>query len=144
MKNSSTIQSTPIAEIMTKKVTCVSPHQEIAAVKRIYEEKEFHHHIPVTEDGVLVGMVSLVDFMYHIKGAGLSNNQPIYQELKVKDIMSVHPHSITVDASIGEVAEVLARGDFRGLPVVDRLGKVVGIVTTADVIRYFLGKVEVL
>ena len=56
-----------ISTIMTKNVVCVSPNQKILDVKHIFEKKHFHHHIPVTENNKLMGMISLIDFMYKIK-----------------------------------------------------------------------------
>ncbi len=131
------MKATPISEIMTKNVVCVSPDQNLLDVKHIYEKKKFHHHIPVTEEGKLVGMVSLVDFMYRIKGAGLDDGNAIYRELCVKDIMTPSPFFRTSETTVEDVAEELAKGNYRAIPIVDDY-KVVGIVSTADIIRFFL------
>jgi CBS domain-containing protein len=122
---------------MTKNVVCVSPKQKIIDVKHIYEKRKFHHHIPVVEDDKLVGMVSLIDFMYKIGGAGLDDRNDVYTNLTVKDIMTTHPHFASADASIEEIARELAKGNYRAIPIV-REEKVVGIVSTADVIKYFI------
>ncbi|WP_411895527.1 HPP family protein [Winogradskyella sp. A2] len=130
-----------IKEVMTKNVVCISPDQFLLDVKHIYEKKEFHHHIPVVENDKLVGMVSLVDFMYHISGAGLSDNHQVYKTLKVKDIMSPNPFYVNTDATVKEVATVLKEGRFRAIPVLDD-NKVIGIVSTADIIKHFLDLAE--
>lgn len=133
------MKTTPISSIMTKNVVCVSPHQKIVDVKHIYEKRNFHHHIPVTDNDRLVGMVSLVDFMYKIKGAGLDDNTAVYNELKVKDIMTLNPHSTNPSTSIESVAQELAKGNYHAIPIVEK-EKVVGIVSTADIIKFFLDK----
>lgn len=130
-----------ITEIMTKNVVCISPDQFLIDVKHIYEKKEFHHHIPVVENNKLVGMVSLVDFMYHISGAGLSDKHEVYKTLKVKDIMSSNPFFVNTDATVKEVASVLKEGRFRAIPVLEN-NKVKGIVSTADIIKHFLEMAE--
>ena len=122
---------------MTKNVVCVSPEQYLLDVKHIYEKKAFHHHIPVADQGKLVGMVSLVDFMYHIAGAGLNDDNSIYSELKVKNIMTQKPFFLTTSATIQEVAEVLAQGNYHAIPILEN-NTIVGIVSTADIIKYFL------
>ena len=66
-----------ITTLMTKNVVCVSPEQNLIDVKHIYEKKDFHHHIPVVENNKLIGMVSLIDFMYHISGAGINDDNKI-------------------------------------------------------------------
>ena len=131
------MKSAPISSIMTKNVVCVSPEQKIIDVKHIYEKKKFHHHIPVTEHGKLIGMVSLIDFMYKIKGAGLNDNNAIYNELVVKDIMTYKPYTVSPETSISEVAEEFAKGRYHAIPIVENQA-VVGIVSTADMIRFYL------
>jgi len=133
------LKSNSITAIMTKNVVCVSPEQQILDVKHIYEKKKFHHHIPVTENGKLVGMISLIDFMYHIEGAGIQDSHVVYTKLKVKDIMSEHPFYLTIDSTIEEVALVLAEGNYHAVPIVEK-EKVIGIVSTVDIIKYFLTK----
>lgn len=126
-----------VADVMTKKVVCVSPEQDLLDVKHIYEKKNFHHHIPVVENDKLVGIVSLVDFMYNISGAGLSDQNKVYTTLKVRDIMSANPFTLTADAPLKEVATVLSQGRYRAVPILEN-EKIVGIVSTADVIKHFL------
>jgi CBS domain-containing protein len=133
MKNNS------VTSIMTKNVVCVSTEQNLLDVKHIYEKKNFHHHIPVTQNEKLVGMISLVDFMYNISGAGISDDHIIYTKLKVKDIMTPKPFYLTTEASIEEVARILAEGNYHAVPIV-KDKKIVGIVSTADVINYFLNE----
>lgn len=131
------MKSAPISSIMTKNVVCVSPEQKIIDVKHIYEKKKFHHHIPVTDHGNLIGMVSLIDFMYKIKGAGLSDDNAIYNELTVKDIMTHKPYAISPETTINDVAEEFAKGRYHAIPIIENQA-VVGIVSTADMIRYYL------
>lgn len=126
-----------ITDVMTKNVVCIAPDQKLLDVKHIYEKKEFHHHIPVVENEKLIGMVSLIDFMYHISGAGLSDDHDVYKKLKVKDIMTKNPFFLTTEATLEEVSEVLMEGNYHAVPVLE-YGKVVGIVSTADVIKYLL------
>lgn len=126
-----------IDAIMTRDVICVTPEQKIIDVKHIYEKRKFHHHIPVVENDMLVGMVSLIDFMYRIKGAGLDDNNAVYHELTVRDIMTSPPFSLSSTASIDEVAEELTKGRYRAIPIVEEK-RVVGIVSTADVIKYYM------
>lgn len=133
------MKNTPIATIMTKDVICVSPEQKIIDIKHIYEKQDFHHHIPVTKDEKLVGMVSLIDFMYRIGGAGLDDNAPVYNQLKVHDIMTSNPVALNPSASIEKAAQILKEGNYHALPIVDG-DAVVGIVSTADLIRYFMEK----
>jgi len=122
---------------MTKNVVCVSPEQFLIDVKHIYEKKKWHHHIPVIENEALVGMVSLIDFMYHIAGAGISDDHKIYKELRVKDIMTQKPFYLTTSATIEDAAKVLTEGYYHAIPILEN-NKIVGIVSTVDIIKFFL------
>ncbi len=52
----------------------------------------------------------------------------------VKDIMTTAVITVTPDTSIRELVELLGRHNINGVPVVDEGGKLVGIVTEADVV----------
>jgi CBS domain-containing protein len=129
--------NTPVTSVMTRDVVSVEPSQFLIEVKHIFEKKNFHHHIPVTENNSLVGMITLTDFLYAIKNASLDDQSPVYHELKVKDIMRPHPVTISASATLKEAAEVLAKGEIHAIVVSDH-GALEGIISTADVIRYFL------
>ena len=131
------MESEKIATIMTKNVVSVSPNQKILDVKHIFEKKDFHHHIPVTENNKLIGMISLIDFMYRIEGAGLDDKNAVYDKLLVKDIMTSNPFFYYSNESIKTVAAELSKGRYRAIPIVDH-ERVVGIVSTADIIKYYL------
>lgn len=122
---------------MTREVQCVSPDQKLVDVKHIYEQENFHHHIPVVENDKLVGMVSLVDFMRKADKGGLFDDADVYQNTKVKDIMSLNPFFLYADDTIEQAAEILAKGMFHALPILEG-EKVAGIVTTADLIKFML------
>lgn len=124
---------------MTKDVVSVSPEQNLLDVKHIYEKKRWHHHIPVLDDDRLVGMVSLIDFMYNIVGAGINDDHEVYKKLKVKDIMTLKPFFLTTDASVEDVAKVLSTQYYHAVPILEK-DKLVGIVSTADIINYYLNK----
>lgn len=129
--------SAPISNLMTSNVKCVQPDQKIIDLKHIYEQQKFHHHVPVVKNDKLVGMVSLIDFMRAIHDATLDDNEEVYHTKSVKDIMTLNPVTSSESTSIQEVAELLAKGEFHSVVIADN-GTVKGIVTTADLIRFFL------
>ena len=127
----------PISEIMTTEVVTVTPTQKLVDIKHIFEKRDFHHHIPVAEKGVLKGVISLIDFLYAIKNASLDDDEMVYHKLLAKDIMREHPVTISEKATLKEVGEILAKGYVHAIVICDE-GLIKGIVSTADLIRYFL------
>jgi len=131
----------PVSMIMMAPVECVSPQDKILVIKHLYERQQFHRHFPVLEEGRLVGMVSLADYMHAIGDATLDDNEPVYSLKKVEDIMSSNPVTVSKDTSIADAGALLAKGEFSSIIVLDN-GRVSGIVTTTDLIRYFLKQSE--
>ena len=52
--------STPVSEVMTKEPDCVSPSMSVIDAMHMVNEKRFRH-LPLVEDGKLVGLVSSGD-----------------------------------------------------------------------------------
>ena len=55
--------------------------------------------------------------------------------LRLRDIMTTDVVSVPPDATLREVAEVLAERQVSGAPVVDG-GRVVGVITATDLVRF--------
>jgi CBS domain-containing protein len=55
-----------------------------------------------------------------------------------RDIMTRNVYTTSAEASVQEVAQLLSRKNISGVPVIDKDGKMIGIVTEADII----GKVD--
>jgi CBS domain-containing protein len=49
--------------------------------------------------------------------------------------MTRNPVTISPEATIGQAAQVMLEHKISGLPVVDREGQVVGIITESDIFR---------
>jgi CBS domain-containing protein len=53
-------KNTPAREIMSENVVCVTPKQSVAECMALMTDKHFRH-LPVIEDGKLVGVISIGD-----------------------------------------------------------------------------------
>lgn len=124
----------PVSTIMTTGVECVNPQQKLIDLKHIYESPNFHSHVPVVENEELIGIVSLINFMRAIHDASLDDTEEVYHELKVEDIMTLKPTSVSPETTIREASTILANGYFHSLPIV-KDGSVVGIITTTDLLK---------
>lgn len=125
---------TPISELMTDEVTVVTPDQLLLDLKHIYEKLNFHSHVPVVENNQLVGIVSLINFMHAIGNATLDDNESVYHDKHVREIMTSNPVTISPNAAIRDAAKILSSGDFHSLIVAEN-GVVKGIITTTDILR---------
>jgi CBS domain-containing protein len=61
-------KSTPVTEVMTPNVFTVSPSMDIEDCMTLFSEKRIRH-LPVTEQGLVVGMLSISDIVTAIINA---------------------------------------------------------------------------
>lgn len=53
---------------------------------------------------------------------------------KVKDVMTREPVTVSPDTSISEASRIMSQKDFNRLPVVDKEGKLAGIIARQDIL----------
>jgi CBS domain-containing protein len=130
---------TPVSKIMTKDPISVNLSNDVADVVQIFKERNIHH-IPVVSGDKLVGMISKTDIdriSYVNSYATEAANTVVYDILKIEQVMTSNLETIQAEDQIKEAAELLARGSYHALPVMEG-DKLAGIVTSTDVINYLL------
>ena len=130
-----------ITHIMTSNITSVNTAQKISDVYAVLENKAVHH-VPVTSGQKLVGMISSTDMVKLSLGPygtpGAAKEGYLDGQFSIEGVMSTDLTTLQPDNTIRDAAEVLVRDKFHALPVVEDSGKLVGMVTTTDLIRYLL------
>ncbi|TLF42638.1 CBS domain-containing protein [Maribacter aurantiacus] len=131
----------PVSTIMTKKIITLNSNDQLETAERLFKE---HHirHIPVVEGDAIIGMLSLTDLLRISFADGAYEEDSdvetiVYNMFTISQVMAKNLKSISSNTTIKEVAEILANKEFHALPVVDD-EKLVGIVTTTDLIKYLL------
>ena len=128
-----------ITKIMSANITTVQVGQPLSDIRKLMCEAHYHH-IPIVDGKKLVGLVSFTDLMkinVLISGADERTVDTIIdQQFKITDIMSTELTSIRQTETVRQAAELLSKGHFHSLPVIDNDENVVGIVTTTDLIHY--------
>ena len=99
-------------------------------------------HMPVVRGGTLVGVVSERDLLRaslsSLTEFGNEQRRAFLQVVEIKRVMSSPPVVIAPEASVEDAALVMAERKIGCLPVVDD-GRLVGMLTETDVLRYFAG-----
>jgi CBS domain-containing protein len=130
-----------ISEIMTRTVYAVRERDELSSVISLIKKHKIRH-VPVTKNGRISGIISSSDVNRLTFGAMFENqyeaDEAILQMLSIPQVMTHKPMTINQDATISDVARIFAQKEYHALPVVDDDGRLQGIVTTTDVIRYML------
>lgn len=131
----------PVSVIMTKNVHTVNLSDELADVVQTLKKHKIRH-IPVVDGKDVVGIISRTDINRLTFGSLFENqdgaDEAILSMLSVSQVMSSNPRLVKAATTIREVAEIFANEEFHALPVTDDHGKLVGIVTTTDIIKYLL------
>lgn len=122
-----------IGDVMTRNVITVEPQTTMAELREILRD----HRIsgaPVLENGELVGIVSVEDLIKAL-AAGEMN-------ARVDEKMTRNPITVQADETVVMAIKYFNRYGFGRFPVVDRQGKLIGILTRGDIIRGLLKQLE--
>jgi len=130
---------TPVSKIMTTDIISVNKTQSLKEVSEIIETKHIRH-VPVTSGDEIIGMLSKTDlnkisFINTIDGDELTSS--IYDYLTIEQVMTKNIATVQVNDIIYDVANLLSRSDFHAVPVLEE-EKLVGIVTSTDLIKYLV------
>jgi len=124
------IEGPSVREVMTAGLLTAAPEASVADAAQSLLDNEITG-LPVVDNSMnLLGILSEKDILK------LLDDGPA-QPWRVLDVMTFNVTSFDVDDSLYDVCECLARNSFRRVPVLGR-GKLVGIVSRADLIVYIL------
>ncbi|MGE4551901.1 MAG: CBS and ACT domain-containing protein [Desulfovibrionaceae bacterium] len=128
-----------VRDWMTKNVITLGLKTTVVDAAEIMRTKKIRQFPVIDVKGSLVGIVSdrdIRDAMPSKYLPGDSANGGSLDSLRAADIMTPEPMTVSPTTPIDLVANILLRHKFGGLPVVDEAGRLVGIVTVADVFRF--------
>jgi len=131
----------PISTIMTKNILTVDINDSLEKAEHLFKKHKIRH-IPVVEQKKIVGMLSLNDLLRISFADGAYKEEEnvssdIYEMFSISQLMVRKPETVKSTATVRDVAELLTKTQFHSLPVVDN-EEVVGMVTTTDLLKYFL------
>ena len=132
-----------ISEIMTKNIHSVSLSDNLATAEALMKKNHIRH-LPVVENNRIVGMLSLNDLLRISFADAVNANDDevettVYDMFSVEQVMTAKVQYIKSETTVKEVAGLFLKSEFHALPVVDE-NCLTGIVTTTDIIKYFLQK----
>ncbi len=127
-----------IRDIMTENPITVDSEATIVDAKRIMKEKNIRR-LPVVDKGKLVGMVTerMILEASPSPATSLSIHELHYliAKMKVKEIMVKNPITLSPDTTFEEALLLGQERRIGAFPVIDK-GKLVGITTESDVVRF--------
>ena len=132
-----------VSRSMTRKVITVDQEAKIFDAQELMAANDIRHLPVVEQDNRLVGIVTDRDIRsalpYNFFKEALSQTEKEkISGLRVKDIMSKKPISISPTYTIQDALIVIQDSKVGALPVVDDDGKVTGIISVRDLLRAFI------
>jgi len=130
-----------IRDMMTKNPMTVDSDTYVLDAQKIMKENNIRR-LPVVEKGKLVGIVTKHDLLEASPSpaTSLSIHELNYllSKMKVKEIMKKNPVTFNPDTPFEEALRIGQERKIGSFPVVDK-GKLVGIATESDIIRFLTG-----
>lgn len=128
-----------VKEIMTENPASIEADSSINEAIAVLNELEIRH-LPVVEDGILVGLVSDRDLRSFNLPAMVEFSNPEQASKRldkpVSEVMHADVESVGLETEVGDVIELMVENKYGAVPVVDKLdGKLAGIVSYIDVLR---------
>jgi acetoin utilization protein AcuB len=134
-----------IKDWMNSPVHTVKPRDTIAHARELLERYRINQ-LPVTRDGVLVGIVTDRDLRNAAPSAAEQAAADLGQipavvnpaAIAVETVMAEKVFALAPEDSLEDAVRVMRRERFGAIPVVDHNRRVVGIVTRSDVLDAFM------
>lgn len=123
-----------IEDVMRRDVITVSPQASMHDLKELLRLRRISG-VPVVEDARLVGIISLEDLIKALETGDMA--------APVGSKMTTGVETLYADELVVQAVNRMSRSGYGRFPVVDRSGKLVGILTRGEVIRGLLRRLEV-
>jgi len=123
-----------VEDAMTRKVVTVPPTATMAEFREILRVNRISG-TPVVDNGKMLGIVSIEDLIKSLAAGEL--------ETTVGERMVTRPIVLYADEPLVHAVSRFNEFRFGRFPVIDRQGKLVGIITQGDIMRAVLRRLEV-
>ncbi len=130
-----------IREVMSRNPITVNPDTLVLNAQQLMHEKKIRRLPVVDEKGKLVGILTRFDLQEAIPPKGTFSN--LYElnqwlsKIKVKDLMKKHPITVTPYTPVEDALKLGQEKKIGSFPVVED-GKLVGIATESDIVRFLI------
>ena len=128
-----------IKKLMSTELVTIHHGEPLSRARKLMLEKGVHH-LAVVSGGELRGGISWSDLLRVSFGDAFGSDDravdaTLDHSMTLEQVMSVDPITANSQTTVREAAEILCKGQFHCLPVVDD-GQLVGMLTSSDLLRY--------
>lgn len=132
-----------ISAIMTSNVIKLNVNDSLTKAEQLFRENKIRH-IPVVSGNEIVGMISYTD-MLKIAIPDVDENDEcvvstVYNMFTLEQVMTKNVATLYHYDYVKTAAKIFSESDFRALPIIDVDNKLVGILSTTDLIKFLLSQ----
>ena len=113
-----------IGEVMSKNVKSLPPKMKMDTVLDIFQRERFSG-APVVESHQLIGILSIEDLIKYLRDKK--------KDATVKDYMTPQPVTMHQNEAVVEALKIFSQTGYGRLPVLNKRGDLVGILTKGDI-----------
>jgi acetoin utilization protein AcuB len=137
MKPRSIDQAEVVADVMTRSVVTLFEEDDLDHIDEAMEKFRFRH-VPVVDDGKLVGLVTRSDLRgvssSSLDPTGPARDEVLKKRLFVREVMTTDVRTAHPETPILEAARLMRDAKIGCLPVVESGDRLVGIITSTDML----------
>ena len=127
-----------VSAIMTKEVVSVDLDDSLEHLVQIFERNSFHH-ILVTENGYLSGIVSDRDLLKSVSPFAGSNTETTRDaatlQKRTHQIMTRKPLTLAPDATVTDAVQLISDYNVSCIPIVSESNRPLGVLTWRDIFK---------
>ena len=129
----------PIKEIMTNRVIVVNPEDRLVHARRLMIDNDVRRLV-VVNSGTIMGIITAKDIARTViefkKRVPEKYQHSQIRNLFVQEVMSQTIQTASKEDTISEVADIMVKKEFSGMPISDNSNKVHGIVSKTDILNF--------
>jgi acetoin utilization protein AcuB len=132
--------SDPVNRFMTEPAVSIDLTSPAAEILRLFSVHPFHH-LPVVDRGKVVGMLSSADVLKleaFLPKRGGTSTDLLNQGLHIGQLMRQPPITVAGNQSVEQATTLMIKHGIHALPVTDSDDRLLGIITTTDIINAVL------
>lgn len=132
-----------LIDVMSQNPITVTASETIGQADEIMSEHRFRQ-LPVVDGNKLLGIITDRDIRSFLSGSLYSTTEAREKALqtKIADVMTTEPLTLAPDDELPAAVELLIDEKIGGIPIVDEVEGLVGIVTYVDVLRCFMHRLQ--
>ncbi|NNE29651.1 MAG: CBS domain-containing protein [Saprospiraceae bacterium] len=138
-----------VSKVMTRDVITLDPKDTFDKAEELFQRNNIHHLPVVDGENKVLGMISKSDYLslsdrfsLFSKSLGDKINKSYFSSLLCEEVMRSPAVCVSQDSSLAVAIGIFQENLFHAIPIIDADKKMVGILSTFDVLNFLNRQLE--